>query len=76
MLEPEDFLPISEFVRRYPHLGTEPSHRWAIFNATRNGLQEAGAIARRGRRLLIVIPRYISWLTSDPAKGTQWRRSP
>ena len=65
MLGPDDFLPLNEFVRRHPHLGSEGSHRWLIFNAPLNGLAESGAICRRGRRVFICVPRYIAWLSGE-----------
>lgn len=51
------------FCAMYPHLQkTLSAIRWDIFNAARNGLEEAGAIVRRGRRVYVVVPRYRDWL--------------
>jgi hypothetical protein len=61
--DPGEFLSVKKFVERYPNLGTEGSLRWQVFCAEENGLARAGAIVRRGRRLLICVPRYVGWLT-------------
>jgi hypothetical protein len=39
---------------------TEPSLRWALFNAKANGL--ASAIVRIGRRVLIDEEKFVAWL--------------
>lgn len=61
-LSPSDLLPVAQFSREYPHLGTESSHRWHMF-IRRDELESAGCIARRGRRVFIVVPRYLDWMT-------------
>jgi len=36
--------------------------RWQIFNEKNNGLYEAGAIIRMGRKVLIDSDRYFKWI--------------
>ena len=36
--------------------------RWQIFNEDTNGLKEAGAIVRVGRKVLIDVDRYFDWV--------------
>lgn len=60
-----DLMPIKAFVERNPGMGSESSLRWQIFNAEQNGLAESGAIVRRGRRLFIVVPRYLAWVLGE-----------
>jgi len=57
-----DLLTVMEHARRYPNLGSVASLRWQIFWAEQNGLEEAGAIVRRGRRVFVVVPRYLDWI--------------
>lgn len=65
----DDILPVADFCRRFPHCGTEASLRWQIFNASLNGMDRAGVVVRRGRRVFIVVPRYLEWVavTDDRA---------
>ena len=53
--------PVSQFVENNSAI---PSGgiRWQIFNAETNGLAEAGAILRIGRRVLIDEDRYFRWV--------------
>jgi hypothetical protein len=39
--------------------------RWLIFNAGSNGLSDADAIVRVGRRVYIDIDRFDDWLTAQ-----------
>ena len=41
---------------------TEGGLRFQIFNEEKNGLKEAGAIVRIGRKILIDVPRYFHWI--------------
>ncbi|MCC5794006.1 MAG: hypothetical protein JJT85_04630 [Chromatiales bacterium] len=63
-ITPEDVKTVESFVQTWPHLGTEPSHRWVLFRH-RDELEAAGAIARRGRRVFIVVPRYMAWMAGQ-----------
>lgn len=60
-----DFLTVRAFAQSFPNHGTESSLRWIIFNSSLNGLDESGAIVRRGRRVFIVVPRYLAWLAGS-----------
>ena len=62
-IRPEDVLPVSTLVANFPNLGSAGSIRWQIFCAGQNGLEESGAIIRRGSRVFVVLPRYMRWLT-------------
>jgi len=44
---------------------TEGGIRWQIFNSERNGLAEAGAIIRIGRRIYIDADAYFAWLEAQ-----------
>lgn len=59
---PDDLLPPNTFAARYPNLTTPGGIRWQIFCADHNGLADAQAIVRRGRKVFIVVPRYLDWL--------------
>jgi hypothetical protein len=39
--------------------------RWDLFNRDQNGLVQAGAIIKRGRKILIDPDRYMGWLDSN-----------
>jgi len=54
-------LTVRQFVANQPAL-TEGSVRWDLFHSATNGLETAGAIIRRGRRILIDPERYLDWL--------------
>ncbi len=55
---------IKQFSRDNPAF-TEASIRWQVFNENSNGLTEAGAIVRMGRRVLIDEGRWFDWLDSQ-----------
>lgn len=59
---------IRQFSQAQPAL-SEASIRWQIFNAHKNGLDQAGAIRRAGRRVYIVAERYLAWLDSQGNVG-------
>jgi len=63
MAEVSNYHPIKEIARRNPAF-SEPSLRWHIFNAAKNGLAESGAIVRVGRRVLIHEGRFCAWIES------------
>lgn len=44
---------------------TEPQLRWWIFHAGQNGLDEAGAIVRVGRRVYIDVDGFDAWLQAQ-----------
>ena len=39
--------------------------RWQIFNQEKNGLKDAGAIVRVGRKVLIDVDKYFAWIYSQ-----------
>jgi hypothetical protein len=39
--------------------------RWQIFNEEKNGLKQAGAIVRVGRKVLIDSEKYFNWIYSQ-----------
>jgi len=44
---------------------SQNSVRWLIFNARANGLGEAGAIVRLGRRVYVDVDAFFGWLESQ-----------
>ena len=58
----DDLLPVKDMARRHSNVCTESSLRWEIHNAKDNGLAEAGALVRKGRRVFINVPRYLEWM--------------
>jgi hypothetical protein len=56
---------ITKFCSKHPDAFTEGSIRWKVFNANSNGLIEAGAIVRDGRRVLIDEDRFFAWLDAQ-----------
>jgi hypothetical protein len=57
---------VKQFVERHVSEGwSEPSLRWLIFKAHSNGLEEAGAIVRAGRRVFIDETAFFRWLRSQ-----------
>lgn len=58
-IQPDDICSVAEFAARYPHLGSVSAHRWYLFTR-RSELEQAGAIARRGSRVFLVVPRYLA----------------
>ncbi|MFQ5444057.1 MAG: hypothetical protein ACE5EK_05510 [Nitrospinales bacterium] len=62
-------LTVSQFSTKHPW-ATEPGLRFQIFNSAKNGLSDAQAIVRLGRRVLIYEARYFEWVASlQPKKG-------
>ncbi len=68
-IRPDELLTVRDFSARYPNLGSEASFRFQLFCASQNGLDEAEAIVRRGRRIFIIVPRYLAWITGKPKPG-------
>lgn len=62
---------ISELAKREDVPFTEPSLRWMVFNEGSNGLRDAGAIVRLGRRVYIDLDRFDAWLTSKESRHQQ-----
>ena len=57
------YLTVNQFVARHCAF-THGGLRAQIFNEDTNGLKEAGAIVRNGRRILIKESAYFAWLES------------
>lgn len=54
---------VSAFAADQPF--SEGSVRWWIFQAKENGLEEAGAIVRIGRRVYIDVNAFDAWLVAN-----------
>lgn len=54
---------LREFAERGPF--TEGSLRWLVFNEASNGLREAGAIVRLGRRVFFDEDKFDAWIESQ-----------
>lgn len=48
---------------------TEAALRMLIFNAQQNGLADAGAIVRIGRKVLINEEKWFAWIEAQNAEG-------
>jgi hypothetical protein len=60
---------ISQLVQDQPGL-TEGGLRWDVFNARTNGLDDFGAVIRKGRRVYIDEDAYLEWLKAGgPSLG-------
>ncbi|WP_295386194.1 hypothetical protein [uncultured Thiodictyon sp.] len=57
-------LTVKQLAEQQPGL-TEGGIRWDLFNRDKNGLVAAGAILRRGRKILIDPARYLDWLNEN-----------
>jgi hypothetical protein len=55
-------LTISQLAQQQPAL-TVGGIRWDLFNRTKNGLAQSGAIIQRRRKILIDADRYLDWLS-------------
>lgn len=55
------YLTVNQFAQKHPAF-TIGGLRFQIFNEESNGLKQAGAIIRNGRRVLIKESAYFSWL--------------
>lgn len=56
---------VADFAREGPQ--SESQLRWQIFNAAHNGLHEARAIVRIGKRIYVDVPAYWNWVDSGRA---------
>ena len=65
---PRDLATINQFVERHPW-ATPGGVRYQIFNEEKNGLEEAGAIVRVGRKVLIDVPRYFEWIDKQQGRA-------
>lgn len=61
---------VSQFCEKYPAF-KEGGVRNQIFNETKNGLAESGAIVRIGRKVLINDAKYFSWIENQNKGGAQ-----
>ena len=57
-------LTVKQLAEQQPGL-TEGGIRWDLFNRDKNGLVAAGAILRRGRKILIDPALYLDWLNEN-----------
>lgn len=55
---------VKQFCKKYPAF-TEGGMRALIFNEEENGLAEAGAIVRIGRKVLIDESKFCDWVQSQ-----------
>ena len=55
---------VKQFVEKYPAF-TLGGMNWRIFNREKNGLKEAGAVLKVGRRVLIDADRYFEWIDAQ-----------
>lgn len=60
-----DLKTVEQFAEESPF--TAASIRWKIFNAASNGLDEAKAITRIGRRVYIDVDAFERWIDSQQA---------
>ena len=58
---------VKQFAQSSNSAFTEPSVRWLIFNEKENGLADAGAIVRVGRRVFIDVDRFYRWIDQQNA---------
>ena len=65
---PRDLATINQFAERYPW-AKAGGLRWQVFNEQKNGLQEAGAVVRVGRKVLIDVPRYFEWIDKQQGRA-------
>jgi hypothetical protein len=56
---------VAQFVASGPF--TEAQLRWFIFNESTNGLRDAGAVVRIGRRIYIDTDGFDRWITAQNA---------
>lgn len=61
MIQSPNLNTVPQFVEHNPAF-TVGGLRWQIFNEDKNGLKEAGAIIRIGRKVLIDADKYFSWV--------------
>lgn len=60
----------AKFVEKYKEQGwTDGQVRWLIFQSKQNGLDDAGAIVRVGRRVFIDEPKWFAWMRTNRASA-------
>jgi hypothetical protein len=64
MNQPQNLKTVSQFVEHNPAF-TVGGIRWIIFHEQENGLKEAQAIIRLGRKVMIDSDRFFDWLYSQ-----------
>ena len=64
---------IAQIAERNPGL-TEAAIRGYVRNREINGLAEAGAITKRGRRVFLIQPYFDNWLLGTPTPAESRRR--
>jgi hypothetical protein len=55
---------VNQFVQKYPAFAVG-GIRALIFNETKNGLKESGAILRIGRKILIDEEKFFKWIEAQ-----------
>ena len=68
MNQSHELLTVQQFADRFPAFPVG-GLRWQIFNEGSNGLKEAGAIIRVGRKVLIDVQHYFAWIYSQGCKA-------
>ena len=64
MNQPPNLLTVPQFAEQYAAFSVG-GLRWQIFNSEKNGLKEAGAIIRIGRKILIDVEKYFQWVSAQ-----------
>lgn len=64
---------VTQLANRSPF--SEGQLRWWIFESSRNGLDEAGAIVRIGRRVYIDLAAFDSWIDQQQSPRTGHREA-
>lgn len=59
---------VSQFVKANPWV-TLGGLRFQLFRRKRNGLETAGVILKRGKRILIDGPKYVDWLRQQSTQS-------
>lgn len=60
---------VRQFSAQHPAF-SEPSLRWIVFNAEKNGLEKAGGVIRIGRKVLIEEHAFLRWVESGSRTTT------
>ena len=61
----DDIVRLPIFVKRYPHVISEASLRWLIYNRKTNGLESSGAVKKINGSWYIVLPRLVAYLSGE-----------
>ncbi len=70
----ENLCTVKILAKRYSDFLTEGGIRWTIFNRSRQ-LEAAGALYRRGRKILLDDKRYIKAILTQPPAEKQVERT-